>query len=298
MRSTLLPVLIVLAVGGSSVTPRQDPPRFRSEVELTDVTVSVTDKNGRFVTGLQQEDFSIYEDGALQHTTQFTTRRPPVSLGILLDASGSMNPDKLETARRALERLISNLPDPDDELFFVEFGYSASLTQEWTTDRRAIRRALTEVQRPTGDTAMYDAIALALPTAQSGRHGKKALLVLSDGRDTRSAVSAQELRQSILESDVLVYALGIDASVRTRPKERLDADTLRQITEGTGGRTEIVRGSIALNRAIDSIAEELRSQYTLGYQSAAAQDGRWHSIRVEVRDSRLNVRARRGYTAH
>jgi Ca-activated chloride channel homolog len=298
VRFSILPVCILLAVAGSAATPPQDPPRFRSGVELTDVTVSVTDKNGHFVTGLHQEDFSIYEDGTLQRTSQFTAKRPPVSLGILLDASGSMNPDKLATARRALERLVTNLLDPEDELFFVEFGYSASMTQEWTTDRRAIQRALAEVQRPTGDTAMYDAIALALPTAQAGRHGKKALLVLSDGRDTKSAVSAQELRQSILESDVLVYALGIDTSLRTRPKERVDANTLRGITDGTGGRTEIVRGSVGLNRAIDSIAEELRSQYTLGYQSPAAPDGRWRSIRVEVRDRRLMVRARRGYTSH
>lgn len=290
----VLAVAILGVVRTAADAGPQDPPSFRNGVELTDVTVSVTDRNGRFVTGLTQADFTLYEDGEARTVMQFTAARTPVSLGILLDASGSMSPDRLETARRALERLVSNLLDPDDELFFVEFGYSASLTQEWTTDRRAIRRALMEVQHPTGDTAIYDAIALALPIAQSGHHGKKVLLVVSDGRDTRSALSEQDLHQSILESDVLVYALGIDASAM-RTKERLDADALRRITEGTAGRTEIVRGSIGLNHAIDRIAEELRSQYTLGYQSTAAQDGRWHSIRVDVRDPRLTVRARRGY---
>jgi len=190
-----------------------------------------------------------------------------------------------------------DLLDKEDELFFVEFGYSARLTQGWTVDRRLIRHALEDVSAPTGDTALYDAIALALPTAQEGRHVKKALLVISDGNDTRSVVSARELRQSIVESDVLVYALGLDDAARTtRGREsRPDVDALRRITDETGGRTEVVRGVAGLDAAISRIAAEFGQQYSLGYTSTAAKDGRWHSIRVEVRSRRVNVRARRGF---
>lgn len=290
-------VLVALAVAvQTSAAGGQDPPRFRSDVDFVEITATVTDKDGRFAAGLRQEDFSIYEDGVLQAVTHFSAERSPVSLGILLDASGSMNPDKLKQAKDAVTHLVSDLLHPDDELFFVEFGYSASLTQEWTTDRRLIRRAIQDVQRPTGDTAMYDAIALALPTAQSGRHGKKALLVISDGNDTKSVISLAELHTSILQSDVLIYALGIGGSIqpRTRKDERLNAASLRQVTDDTGGRTEIVHGRKAFDIAVTTLAEELRHQYSLGYVSATAKDGRPHAIRVDVRDRRLTVRARRG----
>ena len=292
MKQTLV-VALAVAVQ-TSAAGGQDPPRFRTAIDVVEITATVTDKDGRFAAGLRQEDFSIYEDGILQTVTHFSSERSPVSLGILLDASGSMNPDKLKEAKDALTRLISDLLHPDDELFFVEFGYSAALTQEWTTDRRLIRRAIQDVQRPTGDTAMYDAIALALPTAQSGRHGKKALLVISDGNDTKSVISLAELHASILQSDVLIYALGIGGSIQPRKDERLNAANLRQVTDDTGGRTEIVRGRKALDAAVTTLGEELRHQYSLGYTSAAARDGRPHSIRVDVRDRRLTVRARRG----
>jgi Ca-activated chloride channel family protein len=162
-----------------------------------------------------------------------------------------------------------------------------------------IRHALQDVSAPTGDTALYDAIALALPTAQEGRHVKKALLVVSDGHDTRSAVSASALRQAIMESDVLVYALGMDTPPQTeRPRDlRADVDALQRITAETGGRTEVVRDVAGLDAAVGRIATEFRQQYSLGYASSSVKDGRWHSIRVDVHKHRLNVRARRGYVA-
>jgi Ca-activated chloride channel family protein len=173
------------------------------------------------------------------------------------------------------------------------------LTQGWTTDRKLIRHALEDVGPPTGDTAQYDAITLALPTAQEGRHAKKALLVISDGNDTRSVIAASELRQAILESDVLVYAIGVDNGPRTQhaADSRMDVDALRRITDKTGGRTEAVRGVGGLDAAVNWIAAEFRQQYPLGYTSTMGRGGRWHSIRVDVRNRRLNVRARHGYTA-
>jgi VWFA-related protein len=222
----------------------------------------------------------------------------------------------------------------------VEFASSARVTQPWTTDRAAISRAVSRVD-PVGGTAIYDAIAKALPMAAAGRHKKKALLVISDGNDTSSSISVQLLRQRIRDSEVLVYALGVDGAVQResgrtppvigipipnpfpRPRgpmqlppiiggggggrgggtwtrnagERVNPEALREVTDDTGGRTEIVRGFGDLQAATARLADELSKQYSLAYSSTEERDGRWHAIRVEVRDRRHTVRARRGYTA-
>ena len=228
----------------------------------------------------------------------------------------------------------------EDELFFEQFAGAPLLRQGWTTDRRAISRAVANVN-PTGGTALYDAVAEALPVAAEGRNTKKAVLVISDGNDTNSRVSAGALRQQIRESEVMVYALGVDGTeTQTRqqprvqqpppriplpfpipgtggrrrspipglpqignggwmrmPGERVNADALRQITDDTGGRTEIVRGFGDLDGATARIADELSRQYYLGYASNGKKDGGWHTIRVEVGNRAYTVRARRGYTA-
>jgi Ca-activated chloride channel homolog len=329
----LLPALAIVLAAATLAAQNQEGFTFRSGVELINVTATVTDDDGRFVSGLRKEDFTVFEDGERQDVTHFSNERVPVSLGIVLDTSGSMTPDKMSAARSAIDRFIYDLLGKDDELFFLEFANRPDLAQEWTTDRRAISRAVSRVS-PGGGTAMYDAIADAVPLAASGRHPKKALLVISDGNDTNSDVSVGELRQIIRESEVLVYALGVDGtavSVRSGPTirlpnpipfpfpgrgpqrrlppiiggggsrmpaaERVNAGALRQITDDTGGRTEIVRGFGDLDNATARIADELSKQYYLGYVSPGKKDGRWHAIRVEVKDRRLAVRARRGYIA-
>jgi VWFA-related protein len=294
-------IAVVLAVssGAPSVRQSQDSPRFTTGTALVHVTATVTDRDGRFASGLGKDDFFVFDNDVRQDIAQFSAERSPVSLGILLDTSGSMTEDRLTTAQMSIDRLVADRLDKDDELFFIEFGYSAVLSQEWTSDHRLIRRAVADVRRPTGDTAMYDAIALALPTAQSGQRGKKALLLISDGNDTKSVVTLDELRGRILNSDVLVYAIGIDETSRPQPRkgERIDGDRLRQITDATGGRTEIVRTGRSLNAAVARIGDELGHQYSIGYVSNRPHDGKWHPIRVETRDRRLNVRARHGYTS-
>jgi Ca-activated chloride channel homolog len=336
--SALITLAAVAFAAASTAAQSPDGFRFRSGVELINVTATVTDDNGRFVSGLHKEDFTVFEDGRQQEVTHFSNERVPVSLGILLDASGSMTPDKMSAARSAIDRFIFELLGEQDELFFVEFANAPRITQQWTHDRRAISRAVSRVN-PAGGTAMYDAVAEALPFAEAGQNRKKALLVISDGNDTNSTVGVSELRQLIRESEVLVYALGVDGTARSsgggtivRPPvqlpipipfpfpgggrrrplapqiggtwsrasgggERVNADALRQITDDTGGRTEIVRGFDGLEAATARIADELSKQYYLGYSSTGEKDGRWHAIRVDVRDRRLNVRARRGYVS-
>jgi len=217
-------VAAALAVAALSVSLRaQEGFKFKSGVELVNVTATVTGVDGRFVPGLRKEDFRIFDDDRQQQIEYFSADRVAVSLGILLDASGSMADDKMTSARRAINRFVTELLDDNDELFFIQFNDHVILSQDWTSDRQEITRAVARVN-PVGGTAMYDAIAQALPIAATGRHTKKALLVISDGNDTDSRISATELRAAIRESEVLVYALGIDGlarnggSTRTQPQ--------------------------------------------------------------------------------
>ena len=334
-----------VAVVGAQTSPQGDDGfRFKSGVELVNVTATVSDDNGHFVPGLTKDDFTIFEDGQQQEITNFSNEHVPVSLGILLDTSGSMTPEKMSSARSAIDRFIYELLDKNDELFFMQFASVPDLLQGWTYDRRAISRAVGQVSA-AGGTAMYDAIARALPIAADGRNQKKAILVISDGNDTNSRTSVSELRNMIRESEVMVYALGVDGNDvstytqqprqpssprfpipiprgrgrfpggrfpfapqigfppvggvwgRAGGNEHVNESALRAITDDTGGRTEIVRGFGDLDAATAHIADELSKQYYLGYNNAGKKDGKWHAIRVDVKDRHLHVRARKGYVA-
>ena len=208
----LVALAVVAAVAVSVTAQSSDGFRFRSGVELVNVTATVSDDSGRFVSGLEKDDFTVYDDGVRQEVTYFSNDRVPVSLGILLDVSGSMTSDKLATAKAAINRFIFDLLGKDDELFFMEFANHPRLTQQWTRDRRMISRAVDRAYA-SGGTAMYDAIADAIPFASAGENRKKAILVISDGNDSNSNTSVGELRQLIRESEVMVYALGVDERV-------------------------------------------------------------------------------------
>jgi VWFA-related protein len=313
--------------------------RFKSGVELINVTATVSDASGRFVSGLRPEDFIVYEDDQLVEVTHFSAERAPVSLGIAVDTSGSMAGEKMQAAQSALERFLFDLLDRRDEIFLYRFSNDPVLLQSWTTDRPALSRALGRLI-PNGGTAMYDTVSAAVPLAQRGQNRKKAILIISDGNDTASRTDIRSVKQQIRESEVLVYAVGIDGQGETTyrqppprapipipfpfpgrggrggwpqpptgggggngwPRNRVNDDrvnvtALRDMTDDSGGRTEIVRDPRDLNPATANIADELSKQYYLGYPSAGKKDGRWHSIRVEVRGGNYRVRARRGYVA-
>jgi Ca-activated chloride channel family protein len=313
--------------------------RFRSGVELVNVTATVTDGSGRFVPGLRMEDFILYEDGKQQAVTHFSNERVPVSLGIALDASGSMAGDKMVVARGAIDRFLEELLDPADEIFLYRFASQPHLVQEWTTDRARLQRALRSVNA-NGGTALYDAVAEAVPVAETGQLRKKALVVISDGNDTSSETDVDEVKQLIRETEVLVYAIGIDGNsprggvmtprrpmpqppfpfpfpipgrrpqppqwpappsgggvMRRGADDRVNVAALRELTDDSGGRTEIVRSVHDLDSATANVADELSKQYYLGYTAASEKDGRWHTIRVELRKPGYRVRARRGYVA-
>ena len=322
----------------------QNGVRFRSGIELVNVTATVTDSRGRFVSGLRQDDFVVYEDGQLQTITHFSNERVPVSLGIALDTSGSMAGDKLVAAQDALDRFLFDLLGPDDEIFLYRFSDQPELVQAWTSDRKQLSQALGHV-RASGGTALLDTLAEAVPLAQTGQHRKKAMVIISDGNDTASRTNLSELKQVIRETEVLVYAVGIDGRSQptlgtrfpprgpipipipvpppgrrppwplpappgggpgggggrmlggSRSDDGVNASALRDITDDSGGRTELIRTERDLDPATAGIADELSRQYYLGYSSTGRKDGRWHTIRVEVRNRSLRVRARRGYVA-
>lgn len=325
------------------------------------MNATVTDASGRFVTGLRQEDFRVYQDDQLQTITHFDNERVPVSLGILLDTSGSMHGERMAAARRALHRFLFELLGPDDEIFLMKFDTRAELVQGWTTDKRLVSNALTRL-RAAGGTAMYDAVQEALPMMRNGQHRKKALVIISDGNDTTSGTTVRTLQHLIRQSEVLIYAIGLDESVgslapanqeappgagalafqqRPRPRpfpipgsprfpgqpprprdpvlfppqptpppgsprqtprrplssDRVNVAALRDITDESGGRTEIIRTPHDLDPATAGIADELSRQYYLGYPADGVRDGRWRTIRVEVRNPSHRVRARTGFLA-
>ena len=184
---------------------------FKTGVDLVNVSVTVTDRSGRFVGGLKREDFVVYEDGKPQEISQFDADRVPVSLGIALDTSSSMIGEKIVAAQAALNRFLVDLLGAQDEVFLYRFDSRPDLVSPWTKDRRAVGQQLGSV-KPMGGTAIYDTVAEAIPLAQSGGNKKKALVVISDGNDTSSHTRVPQLQQVIRESEVLVYAIGIDAS--------------------------------------------------------------------------------------
>ena len=337
-----------LIASGPQERPAGQGFSFKTAVELVSVAATVTDATGRFVPGLRREDFTVYEDGKPQDVSLFEAERVPVSLGIALDTSGSMAGEKIVAAQAALNRFLVDLLGPQDEVFLYRFSSRPELVQSWTTDRASVGRALGTV-KPFGGTAIYDTVAEAVPLAQAGSRRKKALVVISDGNDTSSHTRLNDLRQTIHETEVLVYAIGIDASenggsssssssgsssgsgsgsgsaaprqyvpspfpgrhpaasssqpsapakhASSSSSDRVNPDALRNITDDTGGRTEIIVSHRDLDPVTAGIADELSKQYFLGYVSSAPKDGRWHTIEVQVRKGGYTVRARKGFIA-
>ena len=280
--------------GTGQAQARQDRP-FTSGVEITSVTATVTDKNGALVTGLGREAFQVFEDGEAQQVTQFTNERVPIGLGVLLDISDSMFGQRIVDARAAVDRFLFTLLDDGDEFFLSAFNHRPRPLTGWTHGRDEVRAAL-EALRPSGGTAIYDAIIDALPMIDRRNRQRGALLVISDGADTASSANLRDVQSALWRSESFVYAIAIDSPDTKAINTRVNPQTLREITNESGGRTELVRSSGEIDAATARIAEELNSQYVLGYSSSHGADGKFHSIRVRA-GADYRVRARNGYVA-
>jgi VWFA-related protein len=277
--------------------PMQREPRtLRSSIELTAVTVTVHDADGKLVPDLPRDAFTVYEDGEPQAITQFTHDRVPVALGLLLDVSDSMFGQRIRDARAAVEQFLLELLSPADAFFVMTFNHEPTLLTSWTTDPATVRSVL-DTLRPTGATAIYDAVLRALPLLDRRPRDRGAIVMISDGADTASDATLRDIRAALLKTDAFVYAVAIDSPVRQAINAGINPEALAGITNQTGGSTEVVHDTTDLAAATARIAEELNNQYVIGYSSPHPGDGKYHSIRVRVGRPGYRVNARNGYVA-
>lgn len=289
-RGFVVVVLFVVCMCGASAAQR-----FRASVDVVQVAVTVTNSNGRLIPGLAKDDFEILEDGIPQRISFFTDQRVPVSLGVLLDASDSMRGQAIADARAAVDRFVTTLLEGGDQAFVAAFNHQPRLIAPWTQPPRTLAGRLDALQ-PFGGTALYDALVASAVLFSSRAHTRAALIVVSDGVDTASDLPLRQTLDVMRRADPLVYAVAIDAP-GAMPSRRVNVDALREVTGASGGYTEVVRGSADLGPATERIANELNTQYTLGYVPSRGPDDTWRGIRVRVKDRNYVTRARRGYYA-
>jgi len=297
--------VIGLALTGSLAAAQEQSPTFRTGVELMNLSVTVTDKRGRSVTDLTENDFQIFEDKQPQQIVNFSSAKQttptPIGLGLVLDASQSMTSDRLQSMRTAIELMVNKSLRKDDELYFVEFASDARLTKAWTTDKKSVIEAIRRIRTRTG-TALYNAILNSLQVSRMGQHKKQVMLVVTDGSDTNSTVKRQDVAIAARAADVIIYALVVDNEEGFGPGGksnfgvRQSALELAQVTDATGGRTHYVQGFAQMEEAIEQLGKEFTQQYELAYQRPPA-DGRFHEITVAVKRPDVNVRHRRAYLA-
>jgi VWFA-related protein len=256
---------------------------IRIDSTLVLIPVTVTDPMNRIVTGLEKENFKVFEDKKEQEVTQFSSEDAPLSVGVIFDCSGSMG-HKLEKSRLAVAQFFKNA-NPEDEFFLVTFSDGANLVQSFTTNLEEIQNRLTFAQSK-GRTALLDAIYLGLHEMKKARNARKALLMISDGGDNNSRYTESEIKNLVKEADVQIYAIGIYEPVgaRSRTSEELAGPALlTQIAEQTGGRQYSVDNLNELPDIAAKIGVELRNQYILGYSPQNQdRDGKYRRIQVKL----------------
>jgi Ca-activated chloride channel family protein len=274
---------------------------LRVDTSLVLIPVHVTTPSGATVTDLNKDDFLLFEDGVQQTITHFAKDDAPVSVGVLLDTSGSMK-NKMARASAAATEFFKSA-NPEDEFFLVEFSGRARLKIPFTHDWREVTREIARA-KPFGQTALLDAVHLALTHIKRARNARKAILILSDGGDNFSHRNLRQLRDALMESDAQVYSMGIfDSNDLHKPaEERNGPQLLNEVALETGGQEFTVPGFDALVPASAQIARDLHNQYVLGYSPAnPATDGKYHRVRLKlaVPGSEPGLRAyyRRGYYA-
>jgi Ca-activated chloride channel family protein len=290
-----------LAVPGSRPRAPGEKRPLHVDVDLALVSVTVTDPYNRLVTGLDPENFRIFEDNIEQEVTQFSTEDVPISIGVIFDLSGSMT-NKIDKSRLAALQFFKTA-NPQDEFFVVSFNERAELTSPFTTSMEELEGRLMFTSAK-GRTALLDGIYLGLAQMRGARNQKKALLIISDGGDNHSRYSERDVRNFVKEADTQIYAIGIydPAGSRGTVEEMNGPALLGEVTDMTGGRTFAVANLNDLPDIAIKIGMELRNQYVLGYRpSNRARDGRWRKIKVKLRPPKglppLNVYAKNGYYA-
>jgi VWFA-related protein len=261
-------------------TPRAN---IRVDTTLVLIPVTVTDPLNRFVTGLEKENFKVFEDKKEQALLQFSSEDAPLSIGLVFDASGSMG-NKLAKSREAVAQFFKTA-NPEDEFFLVQFNDTASLVHPFTHSLEEIQSRLTFTQSK-GKTALLDAIYMAIQQMKKAKNPRKALLVISDGGDNNSRYTEGEIKNLVKEADVQIYAIGIFEPLGSRGRtaeELAGPGLLNDVAEQTGGRQYYVENLNELPDIAAKIGIELRNQYILGYAPANQdRDGKYRRVQVKL----------------
>jgi VWFA-related protein len=282
---------------------------FRSEVDLLSVAVRVTDRKENEIHGLTANQFSLYEDGKPQKISFFDAESEPVSLGILLDVSGSMGSSgKLDQAKDALSHIINTMR-PEDEMFYLRFHLEVDKVLDFTSDPHRVLSAIAATAATENGTSLYDAIARALCYMRSARHHRQALLLVTDGADQNSHRSLEDLIPIVQASQAQVFVIGcLDKAeydvYRSSRKQKIPLVTHQEIDNPLTAFNQLAKESGAesffpaspdkLQEAVDAVAHQLRTQYTLAYYPGSRGPG-FHRLQVKVAQSGARVRARTGF---
>jgi Ca-activated chloride channel homolog len=272
---------------------------FKVDVDMVLVPVTITDPMNRLVTGLDRDNFNLFEGKELQDIKTFSSEDAPVSLGVVFDVSGSMS-SKIERAREAVVEFFRTA-NPQDEFFMISFADKPQEIEDFTSSVEDIQGKLVYTI-PKGRTALLDAIYLGISKMRQAKYSKKALLIISDGGDNHSRYTEGEIRSLVKEADTLIYAIGIYDHYFPTEEERLGPGLLSDITELTGGRAFTIDNPNDLADVSTKIGIELRNQYVIGYRPKhPARDGKWRKIKVKLIPPKglppLRVFAKTGYYA-
>jgi Ca-activated chloride channel family protein len=263
------------------------------------VPVTVTDERDRLITGLERENFQVFDGKLRQEIKHFSSEDQPVSMGIVLDLSGSMG-NKLERARQAVMEFCKTA-NPMDEFFMVTFADQPQLAMEFTQRTEDLQGHLALLSTG-GRTALLDAIFLALNQMRHAQYEKRALLIISDGGDNHSRYTESEIKSEVKEAEVEIYSIGIFDRGAATPEELAGPALLEEITEMTGGRAFTIESDNLLPALAVKIGTELRNQYVLAYSpDTALRNGKWHKIRVKMSLPKglwpVSIHAKSGYYA-
>jgi Ca-activated chloride channel family protein len=272
---------------------------LKVSVDLVLVPVTITDPMNRLVTGLDKENFELYEGNAKEEIKSFSSEDAPVSLGVIFDSSGSMS-NKMDRAKDAVMEFFKTA-NPQDEFFMITFSDEPEMVNDFTSSVDDIQGKLVFTV-PQKRTALLDAIYMGVSKMRQARYPKKALLIISDGGDNHSRYTEHEIKALVKEADVMVYAIGIYDRFYQSAEERLGPALMGEIAGLTGGRAFTVENPNDLGDVATKIGVELRNQYVLGYRpSKVVRDGKWRKIKVKLLPPKglppLRVYARTGYYA-
>jgi Ca-activated chloride channel homolog len=272
---------------------------IRLNTDLVLVPVTVTDPMNRLVTGLERNDFEVYDDNSEQKITSFSCDDAPVSIGIIFDLSGSMT-SKLVRAKDAILSFIKTA-NPQDEFFVIGFNDRPALIEDFTNSVEDIEARMATLHA-AHRTALLDAIYYGIVKMRQAKHERKALLVVSDGGDNRSRYTEGEVKSLVRESDVEIFSMGIFDPYAPTPEERMGPQLLEDVSTATGGRMFRVDDVDELSDIAEKISNELRNQYVIGYRPTDLErNGKWRKVRVKVNPPPglppLTVYARSGYYA-